>query len=401
MGKARVSGLIRVKDQLSRCIACTECYGRGPHIPYADGTEAVPWVCPSLDQFKFISNTGRSQQFMARQIAFDHMKPDESVAKVFYSCPTCGICDTICPRPLADTVRAMREDIRTDYPELYPPALIEREKNITEKHNFFGATPESRNHWSAGLELKPQADTVYFAGCYGSYRQPGMSQAVVKLLRSAGEEVTTLGLEEWCCGLPAGVAGNWEIEEKMALHNVERIKGSDAKRVLFACAECYSAFKVDYPQMVGKLPFELMHVTELYDELIRQGKLHLPQEIKGKVTYQDPCRLIRQHLGRHQDVCEQPRSAIKAIPGTEFQEMELTGRFAYCCGSGAGVTSEAYPESAAWFARKRSSDAAKVADTLVTACPRCKEMLSRAARAQGLSLNVSDISELLAQSAGV
>jgi hypothetical protein len=29
MNSGRMNGLERVKDQLTRCIACTECYGRG------------------------------------------------------------------------------------------------------------------------------------------------------------------------------------------------------------------------------------------------------------------------------------------------------------------------------------------------------------------------------------
>ena len=161
------------------------------------------------------------------------------------------------PRPLADTVRAMREEIRADNLELFPPAILAREKNITEKHNFFGASPEARNRWTTGLDIKSKADTLYFPGCYGSYRQPEMSQAVVKLLQAAGEQVATLGSEEWCCGMPAGAGGNWELEEKTALHNVEKIKATGAKRVLFSCPECYSSFKVDYPQMVGELPLSL------------------------------------------------------------------------------------------------------------------------------------------------
>lgn len=402
MSATLVHGLARVKDQVARCIACTECYGRGPHVPYADGGEATAgWVCPILDQFKFITYTARSQQALARGVAYGHVTPDESLVKTFYACTTCGICDTICPRPMVDTVRAMREEIRTTYPALRPQALTEAESEVRTKHNFFGARPEARARWSARLGVRQRADVLYFAGCYGSYRQPKTSKAVVKLLRAAGQEVATLGDEEWCCGQPAGWAGNWALEEEMARHNVAGIKASGAKRVVVSCAECYRAFKTDYPQILGALPFETVHVVEVYDELIRAGKLRLKEDVKQAVTYHDPCYLIRQHAGRHEDVYEQPRSVIQAVPGIRFKEMEFNRRFAYCCGGGGGVTSEVYPKESAWFARKRITQAAEAGDVVVTACPRCHEQLAHGARDAGVSVGVRDISELLVEAAGL
>jgi heterodisulfide reductase subunit D len=402
MSSKRVNGLERVKDKITRCIACTECYGRGPLVPYADSVNSLArWICPILDQFKFISYSARSQQALARGVAYGHIAPDESVKKVFYSCTTCGICDTICPRPLVDTVRAMREQIKMEYPSLYPEAMSEREKNIARKHNFFGGNEEARSRWSEGLGLKSAGDTLYFAGCYASYRQPKTAQTVARLLQSAGLDIAILGNEEWCCGQPAGLAGDRVLEEEMARHNVERIKESGAKRVIFSCPECYAAFTLDYPEIVGTLPFTTHHVVEVYDELIREGKLQPVREVKESVTYHDPCFLIRQHLGRHRDIYKQPRSIIQAVPGVSFHEMELSGRFAYCCGSGGGVTSEVYPNEAQWFAQERARQAAKSAKTVITACPRCQEGLIQGVQASGVSLEVRDISYLLAQAVGL
>lgn len=402
MSTERVHGLKRVKDQLTRCIACTECYGRGPHVPYADGGDVVPdWVCPILDRFKFVTYSARSQQILARQVAYEHLTPDESVARAFYACTTCGICGTICPRPLVDTVRAMREEIQANYRELYPAAMSKPEENIRSRHNFFGSPPEARNRWSAKLDVSPRAEILYFAGCYASYRQPETAQAVVRVLRAAGQEVALLGAEEWCCGQPAGWAGNWGLEEEMARHNVERIRAAGSRLVVFSCAECYRAFKSDYPRIVGKLPFETAHVVEVYDRLLREKKLSLTRKVKEAVTYHDPCYLIRQHLGRHQDLYEQPRSVIQGVPGIQFREMALHHRFAYCCGGGGGVTSQVCPEESAWFAQKRIRQAAAVAQVVVTACPRCQEQLLQGARESGVAVGVRDISALLAEATGL
>jgi len=402
MTQKRVHGLARVKDQVTRCIACTECYGRGPLIPYADSVDSVPsWICPTVDQFKFVTYTARSQQTLARKVAYGHIMPDESVAKVFYSCTSCGICDTICPRPLADTVRAMREEIKAEYPALYPEAMKKRGENIKLKHNFFGGDEKARSRWSKEMDLQTKADTLFFAGCYASYRQPETAQASIKLLQAGGLKVATLGGEEWCCGQPAGLAGDWALEEEMARHNVERIRESGAKRVIFSCPECYRAFTVDYPQIVGALPFVTSHVVEVYEELIRDRKLRLTKEIKETVTYHDPCSLVRQHLGRHRDVQKQPRSVIQSVPGISFSEMDLHDRFAYCCGSGGGVTKEVYPKEAGWFAKKRACQAAEKAGIVITACPRCEESLAQGARESGVSLKVRDISRFLLEATGI
>lgn len=402
MSQKRVHGLERVKDQLTRCIACTECYGRGPLIPYADSVDSVPsWICPIVDQFKFVTYTARSQQALARQVAYGHLAPDESFKKVFYGCTTCGICDTICPRPLVDTVRAMREHIKAESPALYPEAMLKRGEHIKVKHNFFGANEEARCNWSKKMDLQTKADILYFAGCYASYRQPETAQASIKLLQAGGLKVATLGGEEWCCGQPAGLAGDWALEEEMARHNVERIKESGAKRVIFSCPECYRAFTVDYPQMVGTLPFVTSHVVEVYEELIREKKLRLTKEVRESVTYHDPCSLVRQHLGRHRDVYEQPRFVIQSAPGITFSEMGLHGRFAYCCGSGGGVTKEVYPKEAGWFAKVRARQAAEKAGIVITACPRCEESLAQGARESGVTLEVRDISRFLLKAAGL
>ena len=74
MRAERVNGLERVKDQVTRCNSCTECYGRGPLIPYADSVDSVPsWICPIVDQFKFVTYTARSQQALARGVAYGHL----------------------------------------------------------------------------------------------------------------------------------------------------------------------------------------------------------------------------------------------------------------------------------------------------------------------------------------
>jgi heterodisulfide reductase subunit D len=142
-------------------------------------------------------------------------------------------------------------------------------------------------------------------------------------------------------------------------------------------------------------------VVEVYEELIREKKLRLQREVRVSVTYHDPCFLVRQHLGRHRDVYKQPRFVIQSVPGISFHEMDLQGRFAYCCGSGGGVTGEVYPKEARWFAKVRARQASERAGLVITACPRCEESLRHGVRESSVSLKVRDISLLLAEAMGL
>src|SRR3989337_3883132 len=116
----------------------------------------------------------------------------------------------------------------------------------------------------------------------------------------------------------------------MANHNVEALKGVD--NVVFTCSGCYKTFKNDYPEIVGKLPFSVMHITQYLNEELNKGKLELKNPINMTVTYHDPC-----HLGRHAKIYDEPRAVLSAIPGIELKEMYPTRENSWCCGAGGGV----------------------------------------------------------------
>lgn len=272
-----------------------------------------------------------------------------------------------------------------------PPKLVKKlNDNISEVHNFMGAKPQARTKWSEGLELPKSGEIVFFAGCYGSFRKPEVARATVKVLRAAGINVAYLGDDEWCCGMIPGWSGQPEIEAAMAKHNVGALKRAGAKRVVISCAEGYRTFKQAYPKIVGKLPFEVLHTTQLLAGLIKDGKLKLSKQVKEKVTYHDPC-----FLSRHCRIYNEPRDVIKSIPGIEFKEMEHSGLFADCCGNGAGVTGPSFPEMENQNASKCVKNAKAVADVIATCCPRCVETLNHKASEANTKIKTIDLVELV------
>lgn len=167
--------------------------------------------------------------------------------------------------------------------------------------------------------------------------------------------------------------------------------------------------------------FEVLHITEYLDLLIKGGKIKPIKKVPLKVTYHDPC-----HLGRLSEpylpwvgverkvlgqivikdppkefrrgtngIYEPPRAVLQSIPGVELVEMERIKEYAWCCGAGGGVK-EAYPDFALWTAKERVEEAkATGAEALVTACPWCERNFRDALGQNGDKMKLYDVVELL------
>ena len=130
-----------------------------------------------------------------------------------------------------------------------------------------------------------------------------------------------------------------------------------------------------------------MHHTELLAELIRDKKLEL-STLNAKVTYQDPC-----FLGRYNDIYDEPREILKAIPGVELVEMKRNRENAFCCGGGSG---NFYLDLLDGRARVREAYATG-AEILAVACPICSTILEDAVKEEDLEgkMAVMGISEIV------
>ena len=200
-------------------------------------------------------------------------------------------------------------------------------------------------------------------------------------------------------------------------------KWSDAgvRTVVTPCATCFWTFKRLYPKVGSEV--EVLHTVQVVDKLLKDGKLELRTPVPIKVTYHDPC-----HLGRQGEdyvpwdgketkiygqavvydpprpryngafgVYEPPRDVLKAIPGLELIEMERTKEAAWCCGGG-GAVPQAYPDFGAATAVKRLAEAKSTgAEAIATACPGCEKMLGGAVAADGGTMKVIDVLELVEQ----
>jgi heterodisulfide reductase subunit D len=273
-----------------------------------------------------------------------------------------------------------------------PEPLAKIDAHIEKSGNIFGATKSPKI--MEGIPIT--GEDLYFAGCVARFQRPEVVTATAKVLQAAGLDVAHLGDCESCCGLIPGHDGSTAILETTAARNIEAFKEAGANRVIVSCAHCYKTLKVDYALIAGDLPFQVVHVAELFSQLIDEKRIKLTKTIEKKVTYHDPC-----FLGRYFHILDEPRKVLKSIPGLELAEMERYGKWSYCCGSGTKITSACYPEFTAAISRERLEEGKQVAHTIVTACNTCYHHMDKAARQEQMDLEIVDLPVLIAQAMGV
>lgn len=400
MRASKKTDLEDVRAHWSACFNCASCYYHGPIIPH-NWLELPPpeWSppsrkCPSFEYFKFRAYSAAGRGNLATLVFGDGRFPvDDDLIKIAYTCTACGMCSEICQlfQPLT-TILALREELVQRGATL-PGPLKKMHANIEKFNNVFGP----KGPPAGDIEGVPVTGTnLLYTGCTARYKLPRLARASFRILKAAGLDVACLGKNEICCGSVAGHAGNTALLEDQALRNVEALKRAGATRVIAICAGCYKTLKIDYPSIVGRLPFEVVHVSEVLAGLMTEGRITPVSPIGERVTYHDPC-----FLGRHCGVYDEPREILARIPGIELVEMPRNRRWSYCCGGGAQVTTACFPAFATSVTKERLAEGAQVADTIVTGCTSCFSNMDKVARKERMALKVCDISVLVAESMGV
>jgi Fe-S oxidoreductase/coenzyme F420-reducing hydrogenase delta subunit len=327
-----------------------------------------------------------------------------------WACLTCGLCQERCPSNVqyVEFVRACREEanlrgITGDCS--HKDMLLDLQRIMANPK-----IDQNRLRWlPRGAKTSKSGDILYFVGCAPYFnvvfkeikaKPLEAAKSVVKILNKAGIAPVLLKNER-CCGHDLHFTGNEETFRTLAAMNVSAIKETKAKRVVTSCPECYRTLKLDYPEAVGDLGFEVLHISELLVELIENEKLEFPEVLKDKtVTYHDSCR-----LGRHMGVYDPPRNVMRNIPEIDILEMERNQENAPCCGVSSWLNCGKISKQIQIDRLKEGK--ATGADWLITACPKCEIHLKCAidgelpVKRSEVNMRMYDWSVLIAKALGI
>lgn len=350
-----------------------------------------------INHFKFEAYSQRGLSFLARGVLYENLPLTEDLVKVVYTCTGCKTCEEVCkPIPTTDIVRSLKKEIFEAGKQ--PVGTKNVDEKLAKTFNRFGLENSTRAKWADDLELPKKGDDIYFVGC-GTSLSPQLTKtaiATVGILKHAGLNIAYLGEKERCCGMPAGSSGNIDLQTELAKSNVEAMQAAGAKRVIFNCPECYATWSKTYPELVGNLPFETIHISEMLAELVDDGKIKFKERIEKTITFHDSC-----HLGRSMGIYKEPRKVLESIPGITLKEMDRSHRWSYCCGFGSMSVFHAYHDYATKIADERIIEAKDSADTVVTSCPQCFLMFSSASKRSSIDCAIEDFSTLVAKSLGI
>ncbi len=304
-----------------------------------------------------------------------------------WSCTSCGACVQQCPVDIEHIDHFM--DMRRNQVLIesqFPAELSGLFKNLETKGNPWGMNQNGRTAWIEEVQFpvrvfgmegedKIPADVEYlfWVGCAGAYddRAKRTTKAVAELLHTAGINFMVLGEGETCTGDPARRAGNEFLFQMQAQQNVEVLNEVGAKKIVVTCPHCMNTIAREYPQLGGN--YDVVHHTQLLNELVSTGRLTMLTASDETVTYHDPC-----YLGRHNKIYMPPRELLTNVPGVNLVEMERSKETSFCCGAGGGRMW--LEENIGTRINQNRGDEALAtgASKIAVACPFCSVMLNDA-----------------------
>jgi Fe-S oxidoreductase len=319
-----------------------------------------------------------------------------------WSCTTCGACEEECPLlveyidKIVDLRRGMVDDGNV------PQSLQKPLQALEKRGNPYGKMEKKRADWASGkqfqqdcrvktLDKKNSADTLYFVDSITSYddRMQSLGRATARILNHIGEDFGILGAAEKDSGHEVRRFGEEMLFMALRDHNVDAIKASGVKRIVTADPHALNALKHDYKDVP---PVE--HISQVIAREVKTGKIRFkPIENGADVyTYHDPC-----YLGRHNQLYDDPRGVLDAIPCLKRVEMSRSRDRSFCCGGG-GLMLFYEPKEEQRMGVKRVQMAAEAgANVIVTACPFCMVNIEDAIKVAGMEgkMTAIDLAELV------
>lgn len=377
-----------LQDEVYNCIKCGLCM--------------MP--CPVYKQLCYESAAPRGKVQLIKHILEGKLEPSENFNRILYTCLLCETCTVNCPSGLKvdRLLKAMRAEMVKKFKLPWQKRLLFSLLSGERLLPFFMQWGGAMGNLLMGLApggakvgtipfaklprlnkkpfreqvpevvtvAEPKGRVLYFTGCATNYLYEDVGLSTLAVLKRLNIEVI-LPRGQMCCGLPIFLAGARDTALGNIRKNLELFNREDVDAVLVDCATCGSALKNEYVHILEEmgenadaakaLSRKVMDISQYLAKFDLKGLL---KPLQGKVTYHDPC-----HLVRSQGIREEPRRLLQQIPGLEFVEMAGAD---VCCGGG-GTFQVDHPEVAAGITGNKVRAIKDTGANLVASgCPGCR-----------------------------
>ena len=331
---------------------------------------------------------------------FHHGLEDADLANTL--CTQCNACQEVCPVeiPLPRMILEHRRKGRKSLRKRAVVAMWNRPRladaAMRAAAPFSGLVPGAPR-----LARAPFRDQVrgqhtngepltLFASCLGDRVWPQAAVALERIASAAGFNVG-FPKEQWCCGLVAANAGDFEAGARLWASLAATLRDSKGL-IVTPSASCFGAFTLDAPEWGVEVDPALasrfrdstrfaLHLLEANPALVD------PERMSLKIAYHDSCQSLRQ-LG----LKSEPRRLLE-LAGYEVVDLP---DIANCCGFGGSFSLE-WPGVADRLARWKLDAIAKTGCAVVASDnPGCLMHIAAAGRKRGLDLRVAHVLELVA-----
>jgi len=378
----------KIREEVYSCIKCGLCL--------------TP--CPVYKQVYFEAASPRGKVQLIKNIFEGKLEPSENFHRLLFTCLLCETCTVNCPSGLKidRLMKAMRAELVEKFGlpwqkrilfsllvsnRLLPFFLFWGRVlgntffSLISKSGKVGTIPYDklpqlnpkslRDQYPEVVALAaPKGKVLYFTGCATNYLFEEVGHGVINLLHRLGVEVI-IPREQRCCGLPIFLAGARKMALKNIQKNLELFNRDDVDTLIVDCATCGAALKKEYTDILEEMGESAeaaralgRKVLDISQYLLRFDLDNLLKPIQARVTYHDPC-----HLLRSQGVKEEPRSLLRRIPGIEFVEMAEAD---VCCGGG-GTFQWEHPDIAYGISSKKVKSIRETrASFVASGCPGCR-----------------------------
>jgi Fe-S oxidoreductase/nitrate reductase gamma subunit len=324
---------------------------------------------------------------------------DAIATEELWACTTCRACAQVCPA-FIDHVGALVDMRRYLVDQGQMDATLQTAlANLGRYGNSFGQSDRMRAKWTQNLQpaikdaRREPVEYLWYVGDYASY-SPTLAEVTRKtadVFQKAGLNFGILFDAERNAGNDVRRVGEEGIFEMLRDKNMQALSKCKFETILTTDPHTYNTLKNEYPWN-GNRP-NILHYTELLDQLATSGQLKFNKRLDTRITYHDPC-----YLGRYNGVYDAPRRLLRSI-GCDLVEMARHGGCAFCCGAGGGrIWMEEKPgRERPSEKRVREAAALNGVQSLVVACPKDVTMFRDAVKTTGneARIQVKDVIELV------